>query len=452
MKITEPSKFKSLVEGKFMDGKGNPITFTDGQWELFLSLVSDQYDRVVIKAVTQYGKSLITSLALIYLAASSQKQMLIIAPRFSQARIIMSYVIDHIFDNDRFIKQIELKGSLERFKRERSKSRIDWKTGAQIAIHSAHASSSKQGKEKLMGLGGDMVIVDESSLIPDELFTHILRMVGGVENGKLVQLGNPFYKNHFWKAFQDPNYKRITIDYKQAIEEGRMTEKFIEETKRTISPRKFKVLYECEFPDQKEDALIPWSKIQEAVNRDIKNPSGKRQFGGDVARKGDDSTVGIIRQGEKVLDIQSWDKKDTMETTGRFANMIEKDMLAKIDVIGIGSGVVDRLREQKYKKIVGVNVGHSSHNKERFYKLRDEIFWGLRCRFVDGNIDIPDNRKLIEQLSELRYSFNSRGQLKVEGKEKMKNRGIGSPDEADALALAFYQPPEDDKVSNIYVF
>jgi hypothetical protein len=41
------------------------------------------------------------------------------------------------------------------------------------------------------------------------------------------------------------------------------------------------------------------------------------------------------------------------------------------------------------------------------------------------------------QLAALRYGFTSQGQLKVESKEEMCDRGVPSPDRADALALAF---------------
>jgi hypothetical protein len=41
------------------------------------------------------------------------------------------------------------------------------------------------------------------------------------------------------------------------------------------------------------------------------------------------------------------------------------------------------------------------------------------------------------QFAALQYGFTSQGQLKVESKEEMRDRGVPSPDRADALALAF---------------
>jgi hypothetical protein len=44
---------------------------------------------------------------------------------------------------------------------------------------------------------------------------------------------------------------------------------------------------------------------------------------------------------------------------------------------------------------------------------------------------------LIGQLASVRYTFTSSGKVQVEGKERMLERGVASPDEADAFVLTF---------------
>ena len=72
------------------------------------------------------------------------------------------------------------------------------------------------------------------------------------------------------------------------------------------------------------------------------------------------------------------------------------------------------------------------------------MFHGLRQRFVDGEIAIPNDPELISQLASLTYTYTSRGQLKMQNKEQIRNSGLPSPDKADALTLAFTapKPPE----------
>ena len=72
------------------------------------------------------------------------------------------------------------------------------------------------------------------------------------------------------------------------------------------------------------------------------------------------------------------------------------------------------------------------------------MFDGLRQRFADGEISIPNDPELISQLASMTYIYNSRGQLQIETKQHIRDSGRQSPDKADALALAFTapKPPE----------
>ena len=65
------------------------------------------------------------------------------------------------------------------------------------------------------------------------------------------------------------------------------------------------------------------------------------------------------------------------------------------------------------------------------------MFDGLRQRFADGDISIPNDPELISQLASLTYRYNARGQLQLESKDQIRSTGRQSPDKADAIALAF---------------
>ena len=78
-----------------------------------------------------------------------------------------------------------------------------------------------------------------------------------------------------------------------------------------------------------------------------------------------------------------------------------------------------------------------SSRPEHFANLRAELYDGLRERFQQGRIRIPEDRELIGELAGMRYSFTSSGQVRIEDKEEVRARGLRSPDKADALMLAF---------------
>ena len=244
------NKYKIWAKTLHKNDYGEPFEMTDGQAEIFKYIYEPEYKRVGIKAVTQYGKSDITSMATIHILTDRPTKVLIVSPRMKQSQIIMGYIIQHFFDNPELEGMLEVSEPLERLKRERSKSRITLRNGSEVAVLTADTRTVSQEAKSLMGFGADVVINDESGLIPSNMFAKIFRMIGGHKYGKLVQLGNPFPSDHFEAIFKDPNYKTLTIDWKQAVKEGRFTEEYIEEARRTITRLDFRIFYDCEFPER----------------------------------------------------------------------------------------------------------------------------------------------------------------------------------------------------------
>jgi hypothetical protein len=56
-------------------------------------------------------------------------------------------------------------------------------------------------------------------------------------------------------------------------------------------------------------------------------------------------------------------------------------------------------------------------------------------------IIVPDNQTLIAQLSNRRVKYAQDGRLWIESKQEMRERGVGSPDLADAFVIAFAMQP-----------
>ena len=140
--------------------------------------------------------------------------------------------------------------------------------------------------------------------------------------------------------------------------------------------------------------------------------------------------------------MSAFRKSDLMETTGRALELARRYNVKQINVdeVGLGGGVVDRLYELREISVNGINVGKKANNKEDFANLRAEIFDGLKQRFLEGEIAIPDDPELISQLASMAYTFTSGGQLEIESKQHIRRSGRQSPDKADALALAFMKP------------
>ncbi|KKL04542.1 hypothetical protein LCGC14_2615030, partial [marine sediment metagenome] len=202
-----------------------------------------------------------------------------------------------------------------------------------------------------------------------------------------------------------------------------------------------------EFPDTGTDSLIPLSWIEAAAAREVE-PSEPVELACDVARFGDDETVIGGRAGPFYRMIYHKRSQDLMATAGEVVRALADTgaATAKIDEVGIGAGVLDRLLELE-RPVVGINAGKAANDPERFANARAEMFWGLRERFDprEGGIDIdPEDDELQAQLASIKWKVDSRGRVLIESKEESKKRGLSSPDRADTMAMAYYKPASSE--------
>lgn len=196
------------------------------------------------------------------------------------------------------------------------------------------------------------------------------------------------------------------------------------------------------------DGVISLELCEAARIRDVEvNSAAPIVWGVDVARFGDDSSALAKRKGNHQLEpIREWWGKDTMQTVGivkaEYDAAKVKPQAINVDVIGIGSGVVDRLKELHLPG-VGVNVAESESanaNPEiSFNRLRDELWWKGREWLEARDCKLADDDETIAELTTPSYTILSNGRIQVERKDDMKKRGIKSPNRADAWLLTFYE-------------
>lgn len=453
--MSDFKRYKVRTQYFFKDMYGDPFKLTEGQLQIFDLVYNPNILRASIKCPSQYGKSDVTSMAIIMAMLERKERILIIAPTEKQAGIIMGDVIKHFFDNKYISSMIEYSGRLEQLQSERSKKRITTKNGSEVMILTANVDEIKKESKNLVGFGATMIVIDERPLIPDTIWGKILRMIGGAKagKGKIVMLGNAFPDSEQFKKSFLPNslYTSLSIDWRQALAEGRYTKDFLDEAKEDITEYDWLVFYECVFPTAGADnSVIPMAWIQVAIDqKDCE--SDYKQAGLDVARFGRDKTVYMLRKGNRIVKIEMTQQLDNMEAAGWCSKMLDDDEpeVLNIDVIGIGSGVYDRLNELGYN-VEPINAAESpsEENKEKFYNKRAEMFWNLRDMFKPdkqgrSQVSIPNDNELVKELSQIQYKYSSDKKIKIEDKEEMKKRLGRSPDKADALALTFYKNEDE---------
>lgn len=182
------------------------------------------------------------------------------------------------------------------------------------------------------------------------------------------------------------------------------------------------------------------SKYVEKARKSDVEANNMLIIGVDVAISDRDRTAIIRRKGRNAYNIERFSNYNTMEIVGRLKRIIHEEKPHKmyIDCIGIGAGVVDRLREMGYECVEGINVARSANDKERFKNLRAELWANMREWFMgEMPVQIPDSDELHGEICSLGFKENSQGQLQIESKDELRARGLPSPDGADALCLTF---------------
>jgi hypothetical protein len=290
---------------------------------------------------------------------------------------------------------------------------------------------------------GVMLIFDEASGIPDSIWS--------VSDGFFTE--NTPHRFHL--AFSNPRrntgYFYETFHSKRAFWTTRVIDaRDVEGTDKNLyqriideyGPDSYQASVEVygNFPSEGDDQFIGSTLVDDAMKRTpARDATAPIVIGVDPARFGADATVIAVRQGRDILELRRHRGADTMEVAGHVIDAIEefKPALVCIDEGGLGAGVVDRLKEQRYK-IRGVNFGNKAKNQTMWGNKRAEMWGAMRDWLKTGHI--PTDRFLKTDLISPRTKPDSKGTLFLESKKDMKARGLASPDAADAIAVTFAFP------------
>lgn len=338
-------------------------------------------------------------------------------------------------------------------------------TGEAFAMASNQPSSIEGAHAEHM-----LYVFDESKAIPDATWDAAEGAFsgGGADTGREVlalAISTPGVGPSRFRAIQEhqPGFedwwvRRVTLE--EAIAAGRISSEWAEQRKAQWGEGS--VLYVTrvlgEFAEQDESGVIPIDWIYAAVERwKALDDEGKLRempvtfISVDVADGGpDDSIIGTL-SGSVVLrmeEVRQDGPGDTMKVAGRAKAIYDArhegapDRGVVVDSIGVGAGVVSRLREQGVQ-VVAFNSSAASTATDRsrelrFLNLRAEAWWLAREDFdpqYDPEVAIPDIPRLIGDLAAPQFGTTSNGRLQVESKDDVRERIGRSTDYGDVVIM-----------------
>jgi hypothetical protein len=340
---------------------------------------------------------------------------------------------------------VDLDRSLGNY-REFSKSRMFMRNCTEIRVLSTGKGETEMTGESLLGFEATILIVDEAGSIPDKVYkTKVLRMIGARRSSGLRKMlilsGTPHNPGHFEDSWHDPDYVKVHVDWKKAVEAGRLDLKTIEEQKRKMTRMEFECWYEAKFPSMTEDSMFDMEEIERNVVPEDPHFKGVKILSVDVARFGNDFTVytqldycdGVYR----VVEIIKNEHKDTMAVTGNVVNLHKQFKFDRIvvDESGVGGGVVDRLKEQELP-VAGVTAGSKCTTDEiakNCLNLKAELYSKAKQLFNQNRLKVIKRPELMRELRLMKKEFQSNGKMRIVDPDK-------SPDFADSLVYGLFSP------------
>jgi hypothetical protein len=307
----------------------------------------------------------------------------------------------------------------------------------------------------LQGFHGDhlLYVIDEASGVEEAIYEAAEGALSTPE-ARVLMLGNPTRTSGTFYASHHKDRGSYTTLHFRSDESPLVDREYRPRLVRKWGEGSNVVRVRCDgdFPRQEDDVLISLDLTEPCLSRDPEPGTGPRILGVDVSRMGSDRTVLLLRQGRVVEHIKIYAKQDTMETVGCVVAVLDawRVDLVRVDLIGLGSGVHDRLLELKRlgrirPVIEGVDVAaaaplKASQDDMQAHRLRDYLWLATAAWLRDAApIFAAEDRQACEdlagELTAVHYKFTSDGALQVEDKDSMRKRLGHSCDLADSLCL-----------------
>jgi phage terminase large subunit len=427
--------------------RGNPLAFGkrilgirrwEGQQRIRLAI--ERHRRTIVRSGNSLGKTHeFASSAVEWLTTNPGGRLLAIGPTYDQVRDGLWKDIRKAYAASKF----PLGG---RMMADRWVLDDGW-DGAIVAVDNQAAIQGRRGKKCFL-------LLDEAHGIDADLWKTVESLMTA-EGSRMVAGGNPlfphgkFFENHsnpLWhqihlSAFDHPNIR----DQREVVP-GAITQLWIDEMRAQYGENSPEWIARVlgEFPAEGTSQLISLATL-DASAKAITGIDEKPRAGLDVALDGDQCVLVIYDKNRRLIHCEAWRERDTMVTAGRAIATCQRfGAILRVDRIGIGAGVADRVREQGYPvDLVDFGAGPVGDWSEmipaetKLKNRRAELYYAMRMLLRAGQVSIGEQWKEVRaDLCAPTYSYDSTGAIVIEKKDSIRKRIGRSPDHGDASVIA----------------
>lgn len=479
------NRLADLLEAAAVNYRSDPVGWVNTRlgehvWSKQVEILESLRDnrRTAVKSCHGVGKSHVASRAVgWWLDTHPAGDAIVVstAPTFSQVRAVLWRYIRQMHRKGRDVngKITGLRGSV---------NQTEWHIeGDLVAIGRKPADHDEAAFQGIHGQNV-LVVIDEASGVPEQLWDAAASLTTN-EGCATLAIGNPAdpmskfaricQPGSGWNVitistFDSPFFtgEHVPADLASRLPNQQTIDDAVLDWGEDSPIWSWKVL--GEFPVDASDQIVRSSDIAKCR---IPPDADYREsdllpvvLGVDVGGGGDET---VVRERRGKMAAREWRERND-DTTSVVDLVVKAQQITgatqvNIDSIGIGRGVADQLirmhREHKFPaRVRKVEVGDAAKDTKHFARLKSEMWWEIgrllseqqawdlspavhdrHGMWVSG---MENDEKTIAQLLAVKYTTDSAGRVVVEKKEDVRQRINRSPDNADALLLAFYEPPK----------
>lgn len=475
------SKYEDDPVGFVVDGLGESLW--SRQREILESLAVNK--RTVVPACHAPGKS--------HLAARAVAWWIAVHPPGTA----MAVTTATTFRQVRNILWTQLRRLQQQHNLPGETTQIEWRIGTELVAYGFSPRDTDETAVQGIHAPHLLVVVDEAGGIPHTLGRALEAIMTGGHT-RLLAIGNPptdaedswferichsdLYNVIPISAYDTPNFTGEDVDLcgscpaevsPHSIKTHLVDEDWVRDVINEFGEESafVEARVHARFPRSAPNKVIPLSWVESAMDNTNPIQSNEIRLGVDVAADGGDEFVIARADGFEVTmrhNSSGASNQNAVDVAGvvlehiRQAEAdakerrIREPVKVKIDSIGVGWGVVSILQRWKDEQmhsstIVAVNVAERARDAGKFSNQRSEMWWNARNLLMpqvrtEGaeptqDVKLTLDRRSVAQLSAPLYKSDSSGRIKIESKIEMKRRGQNSPDRAEAVLLALYDPP-----------
>lgn len=258
-------------------------------------------------------------------------------------------------------------------------------------------------------------------------------------------------------VFDSPPFTSERDEVPEHVLHKLTTRQWVEDRKKDwgVDDRRYISKVLGEFPPDHPSQVVPAGELAGCYFADVQPPAALLpvELGVDVGGGGDWT---VVRERRGVRAGRCWRKRTSSPEES--APLVLEAILAtgatsvKIDGIGIGWGLAGELRNMAARgdhqaAIHVVQVSENATDPAKYHNLRAQLWWEIgreSCQRREWDLSRMDDpeRKTHDQLLMPRWFPDLKNRIQIEPKDDIRARTGESPDDAEALLLAFVVPAD----------